>query len=166
MTHSPALSERFFLILTGLWLGVILGVGYLVAPTIFAYMTDKQAAGMVAGEIFRNTAFLTLLVIVVLLILANRFVRSGLAGYRSIRWFLLLILVFALVGTFVIQPWMNQLKDSALAGGAPVMMSVHAKTFGRLHGVSSLLFMAQAICGFWVFWQVAKLNSYSPTSSV
>lgn len=151
-----SIAQRIFLMLTGLWLGVVLGVGYLVAPTIFASMTDKQAVGMVAGEVFRNTAIFTILLLVFLFILANRFVRSGIETYRSIRWLLLLILILALLGVLVIQPWMNELKDTALAQGAPVMLSEHAKKFSRLHGVSSLMFMLEAVFGLIVFWKLTK----------
>lgn len=150
------MMQRFFLILTGIWLGIILGVGYLVAPTLFISMADKQLAGQVAGEIFKHTAILTIVVTTVLLILANLFVKRGLGKYRSIRWLLLIIIVCAVVGVGLIQPWMASLKDLAEASGTTVALSEHAKTFGRLHGVSSILFMCEALLGLLMFWKTSK----------
>lgn len=152
------MAQRLFLMLTGIWLGIVLGVGYLVAPTLFMSMVDKQIAGQVAGEIFKHTAILTIVVTTLLLILANFFVKRGWKKYRPIRWILLLIILCALVGVGFIQPWMSQLKDSAQATGATVMASEYAQTFGRLHGVSSILFMVEALLGLVMFWKLTKLD--------
>lgn len=152
------MAQRLFLMLAGIWLGIILGVGYLVAPTLFMSMADKQAAGQVAGEIFKHTAILTIVVTTLLLILANLFVKRGLEKYRSIRWILLLIIACALIGVGLIQPWMSQLKDSAQAAGTSVMLSEHAPLFGSLHGASSILFMLEALLGLVMFWKLTKFD--------
>lgn len=152
------MAQRLFLMLAGIWLGVVLGVGYLVAPILFMTMSDKQLAGQVAGEIFKNTAIVTIVVTSLLLICSNWFVRRGLNNYRLIRWLLLLIIACALIGVGFIQPWMSQLKDAAQAAGTSVMLSENAQTFGRLHGVSSILFMVEALLGLLMFWKLTKID--------
>jgi Domain of unknown function (DUF4149) len=64
-------AQRLFSVIAGLWVGSLLAVGYLVAPAIFSTMTDRQAAGMVAGSIFRLEAYLSLIVCIGLMVLAN-----------------------------------------------------------------------------------------------
>lgn len=153
------MPQRVFLMMTGIWLGVILGVGYLVAPTLFASMSDKQMAGSVAGEIFKHTAMFTILMVTGLLIFSHLlFKRSALVKYRSISRLLIFIMFCALLGSFVIQPWMNELKNTALQSGVSVMTSEHGKLFGRLHGVSSILFLLEALLGLLVFWKSTKLD--------
>lgn len=55
-TPNHLAAQRLFILIAGLWVGSILAVGYLVAPAIFSTMTDRQAAGMVAGSIFKLEA--------------------------------------------------------------------------------------------------------------
>lgn len=153
------MPQRVFLMIIGIWLGVILGVGYLVAPTLFLSMSDKQVAGAIAGEIFKYTAMFTILVVAGLLIFSHLlFKRNSLVKYRTISRIFILIMFCALLGSFVIQPWMNELKNAAAQSGVSVMSSEHAKMFGRLHGVSSILFLLEALLGLLVFWKSTKLD--------
>ena len=149
--------QRLIFVLSGLWFGAILAVGYLVAPTIFMSLPDRQLAGEVAGEIFKNTTLLTVSVQVLLMFLVNGLVKRGLSQYRTIRWYLLIILLLAVIGGFVIQPWMNELKLIAQQSGLAVMASPHATTFGRLHGVSSILFLCEALLGLTMLWKISGL---------
>ncbi len=153
------MPQRVFLMIIGIWLGVILGVGYLVAPTLFVSMSDKQMAGAVAGEIFKHAAMFTIFIVVGLLIFSHvLFKKSALVKYRTIRRLLILIIFCALLASLVIQPWMGELKNAAVQSGVSVMSSEHAKIFGRLHGVSSILFLFEALLGLLVFWKSTKLD--------
>jgi hypothetical protein len=131
-------------------------VGYLVAPAIFSTMTDRQAAGMVAGSIFRLEAYLSVIVCIGLMVLANLLVNRGLDQFRMIRWLLLAMLLCSLAATLILIPWMNALRDTALADGMPVMLSPSASLFGRLHGASSILFMVQSVLGIYLVWRLSK----------
>jgi len=51
---------------------------------------------------------------------------------------------------------MNALRDDALLQGMPVMLSPSATLFGRLHGVSSILFMLQSLLGIFLVWRLTK----------
>ena len=149
-------AQRLFILIAGLWVGSLLTVGYLVAPAIFSTMTDRQAAGMVAGSIFRIEAYLSLIVCIGLMVLSNLLVNRGLHQFRLIRWILLAMLLCSVAAAFIFIPWMNALRDNALAQGMPVMVSPSATLFGRLHGVSSILFMLQSALGIFLVWRLTK----------
>lgn len=149
-------AQRLFILIAGLWVGSLLAVGYLVAPAIFSTMTDRQAAGMVAGSIFKLEAYLSLIVCIGLMVLANLLVNRGLNQFRLIRWLLLAMLLCSISAAFIFIPWMNTLRDNALVQGMPVMLSPSATLFGRLHGVSSILFMLQSLLGITLVWRLTK----------
>jgi len=149
-------AQRLFILIAGLWVGSLLTVGYLVAPAIFSAMTDRQAAGMVAGSIFRLEAYLSLIVCIGLMVLANLLVNRGLNQFKLIRWILLSMLLCSISAAFIFIPWMNTLRDNALAQGTPVMLSPSATLFGRLHGASSILFMLQSLLGIALVWRLTK----------
>ena len=151
-----AFVQRCFLLVIGIWLGLVCGVGYLVAPSIFKVLADRQVAGVVAGEVFKNTALLTILVMIVLLSLAQYLSASGLVIYRRVRWYIAIICLLTILGIFVIQPMMTELRDAALLQGLPVMQTRHAQLFGVLHAISSLIFLLEAVLGFGVFWKLTK----------
>ena len=149
-------AQRIFILIAGLWVGSLLSAGYLVAPAIFSTMTDRQAAGMVAGSIFRLEAYLSVIVCIGLMVLANLLVNRGLNQFRIIRWLLLAMLLCSLAATLILIPWMNALRDNALAEGMPVMLSPSATLFGQLHGVSSVLYLLQSILGVYLVWRLSK----------
>lgn len=149
-------AQRLFILIAGLWVGSLLTIGYIVAPAIFSTMTDRQAAGMVAGSIFRIEAYLSLIVCIGLMVLANLLVNRGLHQFRLIRWLLLGMLLCSIAAAFIFIPWMNALRDNALAQGMPVMVSPSATLFSRLHGLSSILFMLQSILGITLVWRLTK----------
>lgn len=149
-------AQRLFVLIAGLWVGSLLAVGYLVAPAIFSTMTDRQAAGMVAGSVFRLEAYLSLIVCIALMVLANLLVNRGLNQFRFIRWLLLAMLLCSMAAAFIFIPWMNALRDDALLQGMPVMLSPSATLFGRLHGASSILFTLQSLLGIFLVWRLTK----------
>ena len=153
-------AQRLFILVAGLWVGSILTVGYLVAPTIFGTLTDRQVAGMVAGSIFKVEAYLSTIICISLMVLANLLVTRGLTQYKIIRFILLGMLLCSVVASFVLIPWMNTLRDQALLNGMPVMLSPSADVFGKLHGASSIVFMIQSALGLYLVWRLTKPNSY------
>jgi hypothetical protein len=150
------IAQRVFLMFSGLLFGGLATVGFLVTPTLFHVLDDKQVAGMIAGEIFKNASFFCLIISVFLLIYANLLVKRGALHYRRIRWFLLICIVLTLIGTFIIQPMMVEWRDLALNNGAPVMQSPYAKRFGLFHHISSVMFTIEVVLNLWVFWTAAK----------
>jgi len=150
-------TQRVFSLLSGILFGALLSVGFLVTPTLFNVLDDKQVAGMIAGEVFKNTSFFSLVVSVFLLIYANLLVKRDLNHYKLIRWLLLSCICLTLIGTFVVQPMMVELRELALNQGAPVMQSPQAKSFGRLHQLSSALFTIEVLMYSLIFWKSTKI---------
>jgi hypothetical protein len=151
-------AQRLFILIAGLWVGGLLTVGYLVAPTIFNTMTDRQVAGMVAGSIFGVEAYLSSIVSVALMILANLLVTRGLSNYKPIRLILLGMLICSVAASFIFSPWMNTLRDQALLQGMPVMLSPSADMFAKLHGASSVVFLIQSALGIYLVWRLTKAH--------
>ena len=108
-TPKHLVAQRLFIVIAGLWVGSLLTVGYLVAPAIFSTMTHRQAAGVVAGSIFKLEAYLSLIVCIGLMVLANLLVNRGLNQFKIIRWILLAMLLCAISASFILIPWMNTL---------------------------------------------------------
>lgn len=154
-TSQHLIAQRLFLLIASLWVGSLITVGYLVAPTLFATLTDRQVAGMIAGAIFKVEAYISLVLCVGLLVLANLLVTRGLQTYRVIRWLLLVMLLCAAAGSFVLMPWMENLREEALLQGMPVMYSPLAGLFSTLHGVSSSIFIVQSILGVYLVWRLS-----------
>jgi len=152
------LAQRIFLVISGLLFGGLTTIGFLVTPSLFFVLADKQVAGMIAGEIFKNSSLFSLLISVFLLIYSNLLIKRGLNQYKSSRWLLLVSIVLTIIGTFVVQPMMNDLRELALSEGAPVMQSPQAKEFKTLHQLSSVFFTIEVIvCGL-VFWLSSRLQ--------
>ena len=152
-------AQRLFILIAGVWVGSILAVGYLVAPAIFSTLTDRQVAGMVAGSVFKAEAYLSILICIALMVLANLLVTRGLNQYRVIRLLLLGMLVCSSAASFILIPWLDTLRDQALLEGMPVMLSPSADLFRTLHGVSSVLFLIQSALGIYLIWRLTKTHS-------
>jgi hypothetical protein len=151
-----SIAQRIFNLLSGLWVGSLLTIGFLVVPTLFSSLGDRQVAGMVAASLFKSTAYISVLASIVLMFLANYFVRLGKSQFRLDRWLLLGMLACAIGAAFIIIPWMNSLRDQALYLGLSVRESTNAVLFSRLHGVSSAIYMFQALLGIALVWRTTK----------
>jgi heme A synthase len=151
-----AALQRLFLILAGLWVGSLCTLGFLVIPTIFASLQDRQVAGMIAAAIFQAEAYVSVVVCVALLLLANALIKRNIESYRSTRWAILVLLLISALTCFGIIPYMDALRQEALLLGIPVMASPSASLFGRLHGISSGLFLIQGLLGLWMVWRLTR----------
>ena len=152
-------AQLLFILIAGLWVGSILAVGYLVAPAIFSTLTDRQVAGMVAGSIFKAEAYLSIIICIALMVLANLLVTRGFAHYKPIRLLLLGMLICSAAASFILIPWLDTLRDQALLEGMPVMLSPSADLFRKLHGVSGVLFLIQSVLGIYLVWRLTKTHS-------
>ena len=57
-----------------------------------------------------------------------------------------------MLGSFVIQPWMVNLREDMLAQGMPVMQSHQAELFKNLHAVSSSIYLLELVLLIFVLW--------------
>ena len=132
------------LLLATLWCGSLWTIGYLVAPTLFATLSDRVLAGTIAGSLFHIEAWLSVGAAVALIGLDRVGPRDTV---RSRKRFLLIIgmLACSLIGYFGLHPFMAALRESAGPGG--VMASDARTQFGILHGVSSAMYLVQSLLG-------------------
>lgn len=147
------MRRHLFLLLTMLWVGSLLTLGGLVAPTLFAVL-DRTAAGNVAASLFRSEAILGLVCGLLLLVIGNSLVRQGMSAYRRLRWLILGMLLCVLLGYFALQPFMNALLEAARAAGTDLGHSSYATRFGLLHGLSSGLYLIEAVLGLILVWRL------------
>ena len=133
--------ERLENLLLALWVGVMVGVGYIAAPVLFSTLDDRQLAGMLAGKMFYLVMVLSLILGGMLLLLRYR--DESVAFFTQWRgWLLLLMLVCTAGSMFILQPMIAEVKSLGLIEGSDA-----AKKFGMLHGISSLVYMVTIISG-------------------
>lgn len=136
-------------ILVTLWAGSLWTVGYVVAPTLFITLPDRALAGMIAGQVFRVEAWLSLACGLGLLVLFAA--AHGLAHKRLMLWLVTAMLLCTLVGYFGLQPAMAALK-AELAPGTVLEGAARAR-FGMLHGVASLIYLIQSVLAVMLVWR-------------
>lgn len=143
------LPERLRRLLPGVWLGGLLLIAFVVAPTLFALL-ERPVAGRVVARLFAVEAQLSLAFAVVLGLLERwNAVRRAAAGEGSrISAELLLVLgaLFCTVlGHYALQPAMQ----AARAGQG-------LWSFGALHGVSVALYGLKALLVAVLAWRAAR----------
>ena len=153
--NSPK-TQRIFSLISGLWVGSFITVGFLVVPVLFASLGDRQVAGIVAASLFKTTAYIGVAISTFLMVMANHLVRQGVDSYRLFRWILLGMLACFISAAFIIIPWMSSLRDQALYLNLSVRESTYADLFNRLHGTSSIIFMLQSVLGLILVWLSTK----------
>ncbi|WP_321886795.1 DUF4149 domain-containing protein [Paraburkholderia bannensis] len=145
------MPHRLFALIAMLWVGSQLTIGYAVAPVLFASL-DRMSAGALAAQLFRIEGMIGLVCGVLLLVLANVFVRRGEVGYRRLRWLLVGMLLCVVVGYYALQPFMNAMRMNAMQAGVDIAHSAYASRFGMLHGISSLFYLVESLLGAWLVW--------------
>jgi hypothetical protein len=136
-------------VLAGLWAGVLLCVGALAAPSLFAVL-ERPMAGLAAGRIFTAEAYWSLGLAVALLVLERALSRKSadLDGAGSQFTFNLGLVVVALActvaGHFGIQPMIVQARSGQ-----------GAWSFAALHGASTALFAIKGLAVLVLAWRTA-----------
>lgn len=136
-----------------LWVGGLWSIGYIAAPTLFAALNDRTLAGSLAGRMFGSMAYVGIVAGAYLII-------YWLAEYklRALRetafWLTLAMLALTLIGHFGIQPILATLR--AEAWPAEAMKSMVRSRFAAWHGVASVLYLIQSLCGLALVWVARK----------
>jgi len=138
-------------LLIALWAGSLWTVGYLVAPTLFATLSDRILAGTIAGAMFRSEAWLSLVCGLLLLVLLRAGADLEPRQRRSMTVIALAMVVCTLVSHLGITPFMTALREAAGPGG--VMASDDKTRFGILHGVSSVIYLVQSVLAGMLIWK-------------
>ncbi|KVE88874.1 hypothetical protein WI99_08305 [Burkholderia cepacia] len=147
------MPHRVFRLLSAVWVGSLLTIGYAVAPVLFKTL-ERMTAGSVAAQLFRIEAILGVVCGVLLLVLSNQQVRRGSSEYRRVRWVVAAMVVCVLVGYFALQPFMNALRVAAMDAGTDIANSPYASRFGMLHGVSSVFYLVESVLGLMLIWRL------------
>ncbi|PCE27191.1 DUF4149 domain-containing protein [Burkholderia ubonensis] len=147
------MPHRVFRLLSAVWVGSLLTIGYAVAPVLFRSL-ERMTAGSVAAQLFRIEAVLGVVCGVLLLVLSNQQVRRGHDEYRRVRWILAAMIGCVLIGYFALQPFMNALRVAAMEAGTDIANSPYASRFGMLHGVSSLFYLVESVLGLMLIWRL------------
>jgi hypothetical protein len=149
MPAKAGLLEKVRLIVAVLWAGSLWTVGYLVAPTLFATLSDRVLAGTIAGAMFHAEAMLSLGCALALLVLLKFATPDWAPRRRRTMLALVAAMVLCTVAShYGLQPMMAELR--AAAGPAGVMESAAKSRFGMLHGVSSVLYLVQSFLAGWL----------------
>lgn len=147
------MPHRVFRLLSAVWVGSLLTIGYAVAPVLFKTL-ERMTAGSVAAQLFRIEAILGVVCGVLLLALSNQQVRRGSSEYRRVRWIVAAMVGCVLVGYFALQPFMNALRVAAMDAGTDIANSPYASRFGMLHGVSSVFYLVESVLGLLLIWRL------------
>ena len=129
-------------VLLTLWVGGLWATGLVVAPVLFKSY-DRMAAGEIAGRLFAAMSFLGMVCGV--LLLAFAVARTRQRVWRDWRVAaLVLMLAITAIGEFGLAARMRELKELMVP---PPVAPVFLSEFGRLHGIASLLFLANSTLG-------------------
>jgi hypothetical protein len=150
------LSHHLATLFATAWVGGLWAIGYLAVPVLFYAQPDRQLAGMLAGQMFALVGYLGMVCGIYLLI--YRFRVSGRESFwQTLFWVVAMMLLITLIIQFGIQPVMADLKQQALP--LEVMHSALADRFKILHGVSSMLYLAQSLLGILVIVRSNRSSS-------
>jgi Domain of unknown function (DUF4149) len=147
------MSHRLFRIVAMVWVGSLLSLGFIAAPVLFSLL-DRTSAGSVAAQLFRIEGIVGVVSALILLLIANRLVRTGFTDYRRVRWIVGVMLLCVLVGYFALQPFMNSMRIAAQEAGMDLAQSPYARQFGMLHGVSSAIYLIESLLGLALIWRL------------
>lgn len=125
-------SERLRRVLPGVWLGMLLAIAFIAAPSLFALL-ERPLAGRVAGRLFSLEAQLSIAFVVVLGWLERGRARARAmegGSVFSVELMLVLGALFCTVaGHYALLPSM----EAARAGQGRL-------SFGALHGLSTAFY--------------------------
>ncbi len=124
-------------LLLALWAGLLVGIGGLVAPTLFAILANRVVAGGIAAELFRRTTFVSIAVALVLCLVAP-VARAGAA--RLWRLAPLGPAALLALGEFAVKPMLEAARAASGPAGR-AFIAWHA-TSAALFALATLIVMA------------------------
>jgi hypothetical protein len=127
-------------ILLTLWVGALWSIGFLAVPILFGQLDDRQLAGMLAGKMFTAVSYIGLFCGSMLVISLLR--RLSHWRVELIVWLLFVMLLLVVIGEFIIQPQMAELKLMGLLPGSET-----SQQFDLLHRIASTLYTINSILG-------------------
>ncbi|HWU84178.1 MAG TPA: DUF4149 domain-containing protein [Rhodocyclaceae bacterium] len=139
------LADALYSICIAVWVGAMVGVGYVAVPVLFAHLADRAVAGYLGGHMFAVGGWLGLacgLYLLAYLFAVHR--RAALSNPATCL--VAVMLVLGAFGQFVAQPAIIALRDQVLP--LSVMQTPLAGAFARWHALSGALYLLQVLLGF------------------
>jgi hypothetical protein len=129
-------------LLVTFWVGSLWTVGYVVAPMLFATLTDRAQAGTLAGLFFKTEAWISLICGVSLLAIlwAERQNPKRIVQIKLV----IVMMLCTVLGYFCLQPYMAELRAIAAQSGG-IMDDAMRSRFGMLHGAASAMYLIQSV---------------------
>ena len=139
-----ALIPRLRVLLVTFWVGSAWTIGYVVAPLLFATLTDRAQAGTLAGLFFKAEAWISLICGASLLAIlwAERENPTRILQIKLV----IVMMLCAVIGYFGLQPYMAELRAIAAQSGG-IMDDAMRTRFGVLHGVASVIYLLHSLLG-------------------
>ena len=139
-----ALIPRLRVLLVTFWAGSLWTIGYVIAPLLFATLTDRAQAGTLAGLFFKAGAWISLICGASLLaiIWTQREHSTRILQIKLVSGMLLC----TVLGYFGLQPYMAELRAIAAQSGG-IMDDAMRSRFGMLHGVASVIYLLHSLLG-------------------
>ena len=137
-----ALIPRLRVLLVTFWAGSLWTIGYVIAPLLFATLTDRAQAGTLAGLFFKAGAWISLICGASLLaiIWTQRVHSTRILQIKLVSGMLLC----TVLGYFGLQPYMAELRAIAAQTGG-IMDDAMRSRFGMLHGAASVIYLIQSV---------------------
>ena len=137
-----ALIPRLRSLLLTFWVGSLWTVGYVVAPLLFATLTDRAQAGTLAGLFFKTEAWISLICGASLLAIIWTQKEHP---TRTVQIKLVICMILCtVIGYFGLQPYMAELRAIAAQSGG-IMDDAIRSRFGMLHGAASAIYLIQSL---------------------
>ena len=137
-----ALIPRLRVLLVTFWAGSLWTIGYVIAPLLFATLTDRAQAGTLAGLFFKAGAWISLICAASLLAILWA-ERENPTRTLQIKLVIVMMLC-AVIGYFGLQPYMAELRAIAAQSGG-IMDDAMRSRFGMLHGAASVIYLIQSV---------------------
>jgi hypothetical protein len=145
----------------GLWIGGLVALGAIGAPTLFSVLETAQGpagrelAGAAFGAIFERFQYVSLgLGVLVGVSLGFRAAIGPRPTHFKLRlWAVIGLLLIAGATAFVVAPRIDDIRRSVPSPIASLPEAdARRVSFGRLHGLSSALMVLTVLVGLGLFW--------------
>jgi hypothetical protein len=145
----------------GLWIGGLVALGAVGAPTLFSVLEAAQGpdgrelAGAAFGVIFERFQYVSILLgaIVVVSLGVRAAIGPRPTHFKLRLWAVVGLLLIAGTTAFAIAPRLDSIRRSVAAPIASLPESdARRVTFGRLHGLSNALMLVTVLVGCGLFW--------------
>jgi len=137
----PRLLPFASTLLVTVWAGSLWTVCLIAAPAAFATLPERHLAGLVVGRLFQIETWLG--VVMAALLIAVLSARKQLA--KTTLAIIVLTAATPLISQLVVVPLMNQARAAN-----------DMAQFGRLHGVSAVLFFTACLSALALVWKLSR----------